>query len=304
LGKDAMKQLLLLAMLCPLLSAAQNKKTHRFENDTLYTSSGYKIYEGQTLRFGKRANDFIGFRYISKVSTTSTSLEDNSVVVKELSHYGSSPTGSAEIDVKASINYKDGSKGLISFTLAFDLAIGSRLPGTTSELILPKENLITLQQAIAMHKPALENDTLYTTSGFKIYKGQLLQFGMATGSNGRFRYVNILNSISPGVFENSQILIWEVKNLSFSILGNAYADITGTLVLKNKRSREVEIHLAFDHAIEDIPGIPSEVVVPDEFKGKLKRDAEAELARIETLYNNKIITKEELEAAEKKLKGQ
>lgn len=298
-----MKQILLLAILCPLLSAAQNK-THRFENDTLYTSSGFKIYEGQTLRIGKRAGDFIGFRYISRISTVSTSLENNSVVVKELSHYGSSPTGSAEIDVKAAINYRDGSKGLISFTLAFDLAIGSRLPGTSSELILPKEYLITTQQAIAMHKPALEDDTLHTSSGFKIYKGQFLQFGEMTGSRDRFRYVNIVNSVPHSALENKQILIWEIKGLSFSVLGNAYIDISGTLVLKNKRSKEVEIHLAFDHAIENIPGIPSELVVPDEFRGIFKKDPEAELARIETLYNNKIITKEELEAATKKLAAQ
>jgi hypothetical protein len=285
------------------LLTAQNK-THRFQNDTLYTSSGYKIYPGQTLQIGKRANDFIGFRYMRKLSNLATSLENNSVVVIELSHYGYSPTGSAEIDVKGSIVYRDGSKGLVSFTLAFDLAIGSRLPGTTSELILPKENLITVQQAIAMQKPALENDTLYTTSGFKIYKGQLLQFGIATGSNDRFRYITIENSLPHSALENKQILVWEVKNLTFSILGNAYADITGTLVLNNKRSKEVEIRLAFDHAIEDVPGIPSEVVVPDEYKGRLKRTAEAELARIETLYRSKIITKEELEAATKKLSAQ
>ena len=298
-----MKQLLFLSILCPLLSAAQNK-THRFEKDTLYTSSGFKIYEGQILHIGKRASDFIGFRYISKISTVTTSLENNSVVVKELSHYGSSPTGSAEIDVKAAINYRDGSKGLVRFTLAFDLAIGSRLPGTTSELILPKENLITKEQAIAMQKPALEDDTLHTSSGFKIYKGQLLQFGIATGSNDRFKYVNILTGITHRSLENKLILVKEIKGLSFSVLGNAYIDIIGILALKNNRKMEVEIHMAFDHAIENIPGIPSEVVAPDEFRGKLKRDAVAELARIETLYHSKIITKEELEAATKKLSTQ
>jgi len=299
-----MKHLLLLALLCPLLLAAQKNKAHRFQNDTLYTSSGFKIYPGQTLRIGKRANDFIGFRYISKISTLFSSLENNSVVVQELSHYGYSPTGSSEIHVKGSIVYRDGSKGLISFTLAFELAMGSRLPGTTSELILPKEYLITKEQALASHIPILEDDTLHTTSGFKIYKGQSLQFGTATGTNDRFRYVNIVNSLPHSALENKQILVWEVKNLTFSALGNAYADITGTVVLNNKRSKEVEIHLSFDYAIEDIPGIPSELVVPAEYKGRLKRNAEAELARIESLYRGKIITKEELEAATRKLSAQ
>jgi hypothetical protein len=298
-----MKHLLVLALLCPHLLAAQNK-THRFQNDTLYTSSGFKIYPGQTLQIGKRANDFMGFRYIKNLSNNPTSLENNSVIVKELSHYGYSPTGSAEIDVNADIVYRDGSKGSISFTLAFDLAIGSRLPGAGSELIVPREYLITKEQAIAMHTPFLVDDTLYTTSGFKIYKGQFLQFGDATGSNGRFRYVTILSGTAPGSLENKHILVSEIKALSFSVLGNAYVDIIGTLVLENKRSKKIEIHMAFDHAIENIPGIPGELVVPDEFRGKLKRDPVAEMERVETLYRIKVITKEEFDAAVKKLSAQ
>ncbi|MEO6254925.1 MAG: hypothetical protein ABIO79_16560 [Ferruginibacter sp.] len=295
-----MKQLLLLAFLSPLFSVAQ-QKTHRFQNDTLYTSCGFKIYPGQTLQIGKRASDFIGFRYLSKLSTLATSLENNSVLVRELSGYGYSPTGSATINITAAIVYRDGSKGLVSFTLAFDLAIGRRLPGTSSELIVPQENLISKQQAIAMQKPALEEDTLHTSSGFKIYKGQFLQFGEATGNNGRFRYINVLTAITHSSLENKQIFVREIKGLSFSVLGNAYIDIIGSLVLKNKRTMDVELHMAFDHAIENIPGIPSELIVPDEYRDKLKKNPEVELERMETLYRSKIITKEEFEAVAKKL---
>lgn len=295
-----MKQFLIVLLLCPLFSTAQNY-THRFQNDTLYTSYGFKIYPGQTLRIGKRPSEFNGYRYIRNISINPASLENNSVVVTELSGYGFSPTGSAMIYVKAAIVYRDSSKGLVGFNLAFDLAAGSRLPGTTSELILPKEYLISKQQAIAMHKPAFEDDTLYTSCGFKIYKGQYLQFGEATGIGGRFRYVNIVNSIPHSALENNRILVWDISGLSFSVLGNAYIDITGTVVLKNKRSKDVEIHLAFDHAIENVPGIPSEIVVPDEFRGKLTRDTETEIDRIEMLYKTAIITKEEYETAAKKL---
>ena len=42
-----MKQLILSLLLHPTLLFAQQK--HRFENDTLYTSCGYKIYPGQVL---------------------------------------------------------------------------------------------------------------------------------------------------------------------------------------------------------------------------------------------------------------
>jgi len=295
-----MKKILLILFLCPLFSAAQNY-THRFQNDTLYTSYGYKIYPGQILRFGKRPSEFNGYRYIRNISVNGASLENNSVVVRELSGYGFSPTGSAMIYVKAAIVYRDSSKGLVGFNLAFDLAAGSRLPGTASELMVPKEYLISTQQAIAMHKPALEDDTLHTSGGFKIYKGQFLQIGEATGINGRFRYVNILTDIKHSLLENNHILVKEIKNLSFSLLGNGYIDIVGTVVLKNNRSKDVEMHISFDYAIENVPGIPGELVVPDEFRGRIKRKTDTEIDRIEMLYKTAIITKEEYEAAAKKL---
>ena len=297
-----MKQFVLLILLCPLLLAAQDKK-HRFENDTLYTSSGFKIYKGQTLRFGKTANDFIGFRYISKISVRAGLLENNTVVVKSLSNYGFSPTGSATIYVKADIVYKDGSKGAIAFSLAFDLAIGSRLPGTSSELIVPEAFLINKEQAIALHKPAFIEDTLYTSCGFKIYKGQVLQFGKTTGNRGRFRYVNIITDITHHSLENRQLRVKELKGFGISTLGNAYITVIGTLLVNNTDRMDIEIHLAFDHAIENIPGIPSELIVPDEYRNRLKKDIQSEIKRLEEFYLNNKITKEEFEALAIRIKS-
>ena len=45
-----MKKLLLFILLSPTLLIAQ-KLVPRFENDTLYTTSGYNFYKGQTLTF-------------------------------------------------------------------------------------------------------------------------------------------------------------------------------------------------------------------------------------------------------------
>lgn len=298
-----MKQFVLLILLCPLLSIAQDKN-HRFENDTLYTSSGFKIYKGQTLHFGKMANDFIGFRYIKLKNVGAGSVENNSVLVKELSDYGFSPTGSATINVKAAIVYRDGSKGTISFSLAFDLAIGNRLPGTSSELIVPEAFRISKEQAIAINKPAFADDTLYTSCGYKIYKGQVLQFGKTTGNRGRFRYVNIITCITHNSLENRQLRVKELKAFGISVLGNAYITIIGTLIIKNTDRMDIEIHMAFDHAIENIPGVPSELLVPDEFRNRLKTDPLAEVERLEKLYGNNIITKEEFEALRKKLQAQ
>jgi len=295
-----MKQFLLFILLCPLLLVAQ-VKNHRFENDTLYTSSGFKIYKGQILKFGKTANDFIGFRYISKISVRAGLLENNAVVVKSLSDYGLSPTGSATITVKADIVYKDGSRGTIVFSLAFDLAIGSRLPGTSSELIVPEAYRISKEQAIAMNKPAFADDTLYTSCGFKIYKGQVLQFGTTTGNRGKFRYVNIITGITHHSLEDRQLRVKELKAFGLSVLGNAYITIIGTLIVNNADRMDIEIHLAFDHAIENIPGVPSELVVPDEFRNRLRKDTQAEMKRLEEFYLNNKITKEEFEAIRKKL---
>ncbi|MBL7703254.1 MAG: hypothetical protein JNM14_13465 [Ferruginibacter sp.] len=298
-----MKFFLSILLLCPLLLAAQNK-AHRFEKDTLYTSSGFKIYEGQTLQIGKRPNNITGFRFISKLNIDPKSLENNSVIVKELSDYGYSPTGSAKIDVKAAIVFRDGSTGFVTFDLAFDHAIGTRLPGTTSELILPKEYLISKEQAIAMHKPAFENDTLFTSCGFKIYKGQYLEIGQTTGFAGRFRYLNILTPVDHGILEKERVLVLDISGFGFTLQGNGFAYIAVELARKNKRPKGLEMHLSFDQAIENIPGIPSELVVPDGFRGILKKDPLTELERIENLYHSKIITKAELDAATKKLAAQ
>jgi hypothetical protein len=299
-----MKQLISLILLYPMLLSAQ-KKSHRFENDTLYTSCGFKIYKGQTLQFSKTANDFIGFRYISlKNGVSAGSLENNAVVVKELSNYGLSPTGSATINIKAAIVYRDGSKGTISFSLAFELAIGSRLPGISSELIIPESFRISKAQAIAMSKPAFAEDTLYASCGFKFYKGQVLQFGKTTGNRGRFRYVNIITNITHHSLENHQLRIKEMKDFGLSVLGNAYITIIGTLIINNIDKMDIEIHMAFDHAIENLPDVPSELIVPGEFRNRLKTDTQTELERLEVLCRNNIITKNTLEALERKLFAQ
>jgi len=299
-----MKQLILLALCCPLFTLAQDEAEHRFKNDTLYTSSGYKIYPGQTLRIGKRANDYTGFRYISNINIQPTSLENSAVVVKELSRYGHSPTGSAKIDVKASINFRDGSKGQVTFSLAFDLAIGTRLPGTYHELILPEAYRISVTQAMAMHKPALQNDTLYTSSGYTFYPGRLLQFGEPMGKRGWYRHITFLTPVRPSAVEGKQLRVEEIKDLTFSVLGTAYINIIGTLMENNEEGRELQLHIAFDHAIDNVKGITGELVVPDEFKGVLKKDVQAELKRVENLYLDGIISKETFEAAKKYLLGQ
>ncbi len=294
-------KLLLLFVFIPSFTLSQ--QTHRFENDTLYTSCGYKIYKGQTLQFGK-PNEWAGFRYITlKGGISSSSLENNTVVVKDLYKYGKSMTGSPVIDIKASIAYKDGSKGAVVMTLAFDQAIGRLLPGISGELIVPEEFRITREQAQAMHMPVFENDTLYASCGYKIYKDLVLRFGKMTNSGKKFRYVNIRTEIYDRSVENRELKVKELKEFGISVLNNAYITLIGTLLINGKEKEDIEIHMAFDHAIENITGVPGELVVPDEFRGCLKRDPEKEIKRLESLYDDRIISKEELETFKKRLSG-
>ena len=163
---------------------------------------------------------------------------------------------------------------------------------------------ITKETADLLNKPGFQGDTLYTSCRYKIYKGQVLQFGKMTGSRDRFRYVNIKTDITHHSLENRQVKVKELKDFGISVLGNGYISIIGTLIVNNKDRGDIEIHMAFDHAIENIPGVPSELVVPDEFRNKLKIDPQAEVERLEDLYHNGSLTKEEFGALKKKLLGQ
>jgi hypothetical protein len=57
-------KLLFAILLCPLLLTAQDRNP-KFENDTLYTSSGYKIFSGTTIEFAKGLERYNRFKYVS-----------------------------------------------------------------------------------------------------------------------------------------------------------------------------------------------------------------------------------------------
>ena len=51
-----MKKILFIILLYPFVSIAQEPRP-KFENDTLYTASGYKIFKGQTWSLQMDLND-------------------------------------------------------------------------------------------------------------------------------------------------------------------------------------------------------------------------------------------------------
>jgi len=149
--------------------------------------------------------------------------------------------------------------------------------------------------------PRFVNDTLYTTSGFKIYKGQTLYFGKGTGRGGKFKYINIKSETATASLANNSIVVKKLKNYGISVLGNGYIEIVGYIVYKDGSKGSVDIHMAFDRAIEDDLLVPSELIVPDEYRNKKRPSVADEIEKLDKLYKKGAITLEEFEAQKKKL---
>ena len=82
-----MKKIVTVLLLCPLFSLAQ-KFNFKYENDTLYSTCGYKIFKGQKLQFAGGLQRHNYFRYVTIVNGyLSTTLANNTVIVKEITKF-------------------------------------------------------------------------------------------------------------------------------------------------------------------------------------------------------------------------
>ena len=149
--------------------------------------------------------------------------------------------------------------------------------------------------------PRFENDTLYTTSGFKIYKGQTLHFGKGSSRTGNYRFINIKMGATSGSLANSTMLVKELKNFGISVLYNGYIEIIGTITFKDGSKNYLDIHMAFDRAIENSMKVISELIVPNEFRNKERGNISDEILKLYKLYLNGDLTEEEYEDQKKKI---
>ena len=150
--------------------------------------------------------------------------------------------------------------------------------------------------------PRFENDTLYTTSGYMMYKGQILKFAEGSGKNGKFRYAQVTGNGNNNL-KNVSVVIKKLSDFSISGLGNGYIDIIAGITYKDGSKGDMKIHMAFDKAIENFPGLPSELVVPDEFK-KRQGSVADEISKLYKLYQEGVLTQQEFETQKKKLLDQ
>ena len=156
----------------------------------------------------------------------------------------------------------------------------------------------TAQKAV----PRFENDTLYTTSGYKIYKGQVLQLASGTAENGKFRFIKLQNggaNLDAIKFHNTSILVKKLSDYVISGLGNHYIGISGTITYKDGSTSKINIDINFDKSIDNFAGLPGELIVPEEFKNKKTGGVTDEIERLFKLYKEGALTKEEFEALKK-----
>ncbi len=137
-----MKKLIFILLFSPLLSAAQKTEPH-FDNDTLYTSGGYKIYNGQTLQFaeGTSAAGYFKFlKFHSNMARTDTYILQNStVLVDKVRNFKYSGNDNYNIRISGTATLKEGKKIPVDFTMDFEKA-STGFDGLVAELTLPKAN--------------------------------------------------------------------------------------------------------------------------------------------------------------------
>jgi hypothetical protein len=179
--------------------------------------------------------------------------------------------------------------------------------------------------------PWFQNDTLTTTGGYKIYKGQTLQFATGTSAAGYFNFIKFHQSMAKNntyTLQNGSMLVKSLKAYKYSSADNNSIRIAGTVTYKDGKKEEADILLNFEKATEDYDGQPSELNIPEQFKRKpgqttVKSETKQpvtiepkkqtapddlrkllvadEIKKLFDLYKAGALTKEEYEAQKKKL---
>ncbi|MBX2933968.1 MAG: SHOCT domain-containing protein [Ferruginibacter sp.] len=172
--------------------------------------------------------------------------------------------------------------------------------------------------------PRFQHDTLYTSGGYKIYKGQVLHLANGTSEAGYFKYIKFrMYRTDTYNLQNSSIEVDKLKRFKNSGQDDYSIMVFGKVTYKAGKQEEIEIVLYFDDAIN-----ADELTVPAEFKkqivkipateikekakpvetktqepsGDLKNLMIAnEIKKLYDLYKQGALTKEEYESQKKKL---
>lgn len=179
--------------------------------------------------------------------------------------------------------------------------------------------------------PRFVNDTLYTTSGYNIYKGQVLQLGTGTSDAGYFKFIKFhptLVKTNTYSLQGATIRVSKLRNYKSGGTDENAIRILGTLTYKDGKKEETDIIMNFERAMENFAGLAPELTIPEGFKVRrvdnviteTKKSATAEeikkqttvdelkrlmvadeIKKLFTLYKEGALSKEEYEVQKKKL---
>lgn len=150
--------------------------------------------------------------------------------------------------------------------------------------------------------PRFENDTLYTSCGYKIYPGQVLHFAKGTARDKRFSFVRFIGVCCEETnLTNNTVTVIKLSKYNISGLGTGYIKVRGWMVFPKGDKLKIDFNMAFDAAIEGADSKSPELIVPEEFRNKQKQNMSDELTKLYKLYQDSIITKEEFEIQKSKL---
>jgi hypothetical protein len=172
-----MIKILFTLLLSPLMLTAQDPKPS-YTNDTLYATCGYKFYKGQKLHFSKGTGKKGQFRYVTILNgITASSLNNNSIVIRELKNVKILPLDVGYVDVIGTIIFKDSTKATIELQIAYDKAIEND-PDLFSELTVPSE--FRNSKRVILHQQLNKLFKLYASgsiskTAYEIQKKKLLE---------------------------------------------------------------------------------------------------------------------------------
>ena len=178
--------------------------------------------------------------------------------------------------------------------------------------------LLTAQKTM----PRFENDTVFTSIGYKIYKGQILHLASGTSEAGYFRFIKFHSSMARNdsyILQNSTIVVNKLKGFKNAEQDNSNIRVLGTVTFKDGKQAEIDILMNFEKAIESFEGQAAELIVLEEFinkhvetvteeikkqitPGEIKKILVAdEIKKLFDLFKQGALTKDEYEAQKKKL---
>jgi len=168
-----------------------------------------------------------------------------------------------------------------------------------------------------------ENDTVFTASGYKVYKDQVLQMANGTSEAGYFNFVKFhstMNRNDTYILQSSTVRVNKIRSFKASGPGSFSARLFGMASLKDGKQMEVDLLIDLDKAIGNQP---YEIAVPAEFRNKVATSAPVAIQKQETkqetpgdirkiliadelkklfdLYKQGALSKEEYEVQKKKL---